>query len=137
MSQTFHFTSWKQGRDIQIFGILLIFAGSFDLIWIAAYPDYSLKVFGATYDGIIGTLVKYQHPIIHWLLGYGFFKRLSWAFFGYLAYLVIGRLSELTTQIIEEYHSTRTTMIFVSLIFGIYILLRRQVFASSRMPSSK
>lgn len=131
-----HFTSWKQGRDIQIFGILLVFAGSMDLIWIAAYPDYALKIFGTTFTGLAGVFVKYQHPIIHWALGYGFFTRQRWALWGYLAYLGIGCISELTTQFIEGYHSTRTTMILVSLLFGTYILFRRQVFSSSRAPAS-
>jgi len=125
------FTSWKKGRDIQIFGILLIFAGSMDLIWIAAYPEYALKVFGTTFAGTTGFIVKYQHPVIHWILGYGFFTRKRWAFWGYLTYLGIGCLSEFTTQIIEGYHPTRTTMILVSLVFGVYILLRRQVFRFS------
>ncbi len=135
-SQAAPFTSWNQGRDIQIFGILLIFAGSMDLIWIAAYPDYALTVFGTTFTGITGVLVKYQHPVIHWILGYGFFTRKGWAYWGYLAYLGLGCLSELTTQMIQGYHSTRTTMILVSLLFGAYILFRRHVFSSSRTLSA-
>ncbi len=126
-----YFTSWKQGRDIQIFGILLVFAGSMDLMWIAAYPDYALKVFGTTFTGLAGIFVKYQHPLIHWALGYGFFTRQRWTLWGYLIYLGIGCFSELTTQFIEGYHSTRTTMILVSLLFGVYVFFRRQVFASS------
>ena len=128
-SQSAVFTSWKQGRDIQIFGILLIFAGSMDLIWITAYPDYQLKVFGTTFTGIAGVMVKYQHPVIHWILGYGFFRRQYWAFCGYLIYLVLGCFSEISTQLIEGYHSTRTTMIIISLIFGMYVLVRRYVFS--------
>lgn len=131
-----HFTSWKQGRDIQIFGMLLVFAGSMDLIWIAAYPDYALKIFGTTFTGLAGVIVKYQHPLIHWTLGYGFFTRQRWALWGYLAYLGIGCISELTTQFIEGYHSTRTTMILVSLLFGAYVLLRRSIFQPSSRPLS-
>ncbi len=130
------FTSWKQGRDIQIFGILLVFAGSMDLIWIAAYPDYALKIFGTTFTGLAGVFVKYQHPIIHWTLGYGFFTRQRWALWGYIAYLGIGCISELTTQFIEGYHSTRTTMILVSLLFGAYVFLRRSTFQHSPRPLS-
>ena len=111
-----------------------MFAGSMDLLWIVAYPDYALKVFGATFGGITGAFVKYQHPIIHWVLGYGFFTRTRWALFGYLAYLGLGCLSELTTQLVEGYHFTRTTLIFVSLIFGVYVFLRRAVFTSLAPP---
>ena len=70
----------RTGQDIQLFGILLILTGIFDLIWIAAYPHYSLKIFGTTFRGWAGEFVKYQHPAIHWILGYGFFKRHMWAF---------------------------------------------------------
>jgi hypothetical protein len=123
-----HSTFWKQGRDIQIFGILLIVAGSIDLIWIAAYPNYALKVFGTTFDGVTGEFVKYQHPLIHWILGYGFWKQRLWAFYGYLVYLGLGCLSEVVTQLTAGFHSTRTTMIVVSLLVGWYVLYRKSVF---------
>jgi hypothetical protein len=121
----------SSGRDIQILGILLILAGTFDLMWIAAYPQYALKVFGTTFSGWAGEFVKYQHPVIHWALGYGFLKKQLWAFWGYLVYLGIGCLSELTTQVVEGFHTTRTTIILISLLFGGYILLRRPAFLSS------
>jgi hypothetical protein len=78
---------WKNGWDIRVFGILLVVAGVFDLVWISAYPNYALKVFGTTFEGLTGEFVKYQHPVIHWILGYGFWRQRRWAFFGYLAYL--------------------------------------------------
>lgn len=121
----------SQGRDIQIFGILLLLAGTLDLVWIATYPHYALKIFGTTFSGWAGEFVKYQHPFIHWVLGYGFLKKHLWAFWGYLFYLGLGCLSELTTQVVEGFHTTRTTMILVSLLFGCYIFLRRAVFLSS------
>lgn len=124
------------GRDVQILGILLILAGTFDLMWIASYPHYALKVFGTTFNGWAGEFVKYQHPGIHWALGFGFWRRQIWAFWGYLVYLGIGCLSELTTQVVEGFHSTRTTMIVTSLLFGSYIFLRRLAFVSSPSPSS-
>ncbi|MGP0591617.1 hypothetical protein ACTRXD_03635 [Nitrospira sp. T9] len=112
-------------------GMLLLLAGTLDLVWIASYPHYALKVFGTTFSGWAGELVKYQHQFVHWVLGYGFLKKTLWAFWGYLLYLGLGCLSELTTQVIEGFHSTRTTMNLVSLIFGCYIFLRRDVFLSS------
>ncbi len=42
----------RTGQDIQLFGILLILIGIFDLIWIAACPHYSLKIFGTTLQGM-------------------------------------------------------------------------------------
>ncbi len=74
----------SQGRDIQIFGMLLLLAGTLDYVWIATYPHYALKVFGTTFSGWAGEFVKYQHPFIHWVLGYGFLKKHLWAFWGYL-----------------------------------------------------
>ena len=50
---------------------------------------------------------------------------------GYLIYLSLGCLSELTTQVVEGFQSNRTTMILVSLLFGCYSLLRREMFLSS------
>ena len=122
---------WKNGWDIRVFGILLVVAGVFDLVWISAYPNYALKVFGTTFEGLTGEFVKYQHPVIHWILGYGFWRQRRWAFYGYLAYLGLGCLSEVVTQMIGGFHSTRTTMIVVSLLFGSYILFRRSAFYSS------
>jgi len=122
---------WKNGWDIRILGILLVVAGVFDLVWIAAYPNYALKVLGTTFEGLTGEFVKYQHPVIHWILGYGFWRQRRWAFYGYLVYLGLGCLSEVVTQMIDGFHSTRTTMILVSLIFGSYIVLRRSAFCPS------
>ena len=122
---------WGKAWDIRIFGILLIVAGMLDLVWISAYPNYALKVFGTTFEGVTGEIVKYQHPLIHWILGYGFWRRQLWAFYGYLLYLALGCLSEVGTQLVGGFHSTRTTMIVVSLVFGSYILFRRSAFHHS------
>ncbi len=97
-----------------------------------SYPDYALKVFGTTFSGWQGALVKYQHPVIHWAIGYGFLYCQRWSYFAYLAYLGLACASEITTQIIEGYHVTRTTMIIVSMFFGLYIFSRRHIFLTSR-----
>ena len=124
---------WRRAWDIRIFGILLVVAGVFDLVWISAYPNYALKVFGTTFEGVTGEIVKYQHPLIHGLLGYGFWRQRLWALYGYLLYLALGCLSEVVTQLIGGFHSARTTMIVVSLVFGSYILFRR----SALYPSNQ
>lgn len=99
-----------------------------DFMWIASYPHYALKVFGTTFDSWLGEIVKYQHPFIHGLIGYGFWKQRLWAFYGYLIYLGLGCLSEVVNQIVGNFHATRTTMILISLLFGGYIILRRPAF---------
>ena len=116
------------GTDIRIFGILFVVAGITDLIWILSYPEYALKVFGTTFAGWTGVFVKYQHPVIHWMIGYGFWHRRRWALWGYLAYLLMACLSETVNQVVFSFNATRTTMIMVSLVFGTYIVARRNVF---------
>ena len=131
LASIFREKSW----DIRIFGILLIVAGVFDFIWISAYPNYALKVFGSTFGGLAGEIVKYQHPVIHGLLGYGFWRQRLWAFYGYLLYLALGCLSEVVTQLVGGFHSTRTTMIVISLMFASYIVCRRSAFHGSSLPT--
>jgi hypothetical protein len=126
---------WEKAWDIQMFGLLLVVAGVFDCIWISAYPNYALKVFGSTFGGVTGEIVKYQHPVIHGLLGYGFWRQRLWAFYGYLLYLSLGCLSEVVTQLVGGFHSTRTTMIVVSLMFASYIVCRRSAFHRSSLPA--
>ncbi|GJL57112.1 MAG: hypothetical protein NPIRA02_42440 [Nitrospirales bacterium] len=123
---------FTHGRDIRLLGILFVISGTIDLFWIMSYPDYALKVFGHTYHGWQGAFVKYQHPIIHWAIGYGFWYRQQWAYWAYLGYLTLACLSEVTTQLIEGYHPTRMTMIIVSVLFGAYIISRKNIFQASK-----
>ena len=122
------------GTDIRALGILFVISGLIDFFWIVSYPDYALKVFGTTFRGWLGELVKYQHPVIHLAIGYGFWKTKKWAYYTYLGYLTLACLSEITTQMVQGYHPTRTTMIFISILFGIYIIWRRPVFGASIAP---
>lgn len=125
----------EKAWDIRMFGLLLAVTGVFDLIWISAYPNYALKVFGSSFEGVTGAFVKYQHPLIHGLLGYGFWRQRLWAFYGYLFYLALGCLSEVVTQPVGGFHSIRTTMIVVSLVVGSYIVYRRSAFHPSTQPA--
>ena len=118
----------SRGTDIKILGILFVLSGGIDFFWILSYPDYALKVFGTTFDGWAGALVKYQHPVIHWVIGYGFWNLRRWSFWGYLAYLGLACVSETINQVVLGFNTTRTSMIIVSLLFGTYIMARRHVF---------
>ena len=104
---------FASGIDIRVLGLLFIISGIIDFFWILSYPNYALKVFGTTFNGWPGLFVKYQHPVIHWAIGYGFIKRRLWAFATYLVYLCLACLSEITTQVVEGYHPTRTIMIVI------------------------
>lgn len=127
-------TSMRQamatGYDIKALGLLFLASGCLDLVWILSYPEYALKVFGTTFPGWAGELMKYQHPVIHWIIGYGFWHTRRWAFWSYLIYLAIACLSEIMNQVVLGFNQTRMTMIIISLFFGWYILFRRKVFAS-------
>ena len=126
-TQPFTFLNFR-GKDIKILGLVFMISGFIDLIWILSYPEYALKIFGTTFEGWVGTLVKFQHPSIHWAIGYGFWNRRHWAFLGYLVYLVLACLSEITNQLVLGFNATRTSMIIASLLFGAYIVARRDVF---------
>ncbi|MEC9005477.1 MAG: hypothetical protein VX564_00945 [Nitrospirota bacterium] len=118
----------SRGKDIKILGLVFVISGFIDLIWILSYPEYTLKIFGTTFEGWVGALVKFQHPIIHWAIGYGFWHQRHWAFLGYLVYLVLACLSEVTNQLILGFNEIRASMIIASLLFGAYIVARRNVF---------
>ncbi|NKB80620.1 MAG: hypothetical protein GKS05_01725 [Nitrospirales bacterium] len=118
----------RSGVDIRILGLLFIASGWIDLFWILSYPNYALTVFGATFEGWGGTLIKLQHPCIHWIIGYGFWNTQRWSYRLYLWYLGLACMSEITTQLFHGYHPTRTTMIVVSVLFGSYIIARHRVF---------
>ena len=122
---------FSSGIDIRLLGILFVISGVIDFFWILSYPNYALKVFGTTFNGWIGELVKYQHPVIHLIIGYGFWKTKKWAFCTYLVYLTLACMSEITTQMVQGYHPTRTTMVIISILFGLYIVWRRNIFQSA------
>ena len=122
---------FSSGIDIRLLGILFVISGVVDFFWILSYPNYALKVFGTTFTGWIGAFVKYQHPVIHLAIGYGFWKTKKWALYTYLVYLILACLSETTTQLVQGYHPTRTTMIIISILFGFYIVWRRKIFSSA------
>ena len=121
-------TAFASGIDIRLLGILFVLSGVIDFFWILSYPNYALKVFGTTFTGWTGEMVKYQHPVIHLAIGYGFWKTKKWALYTYLVYLTLACMSEITTQMVQGYHPTRTTMIIISIIFGLYIVWRRHIF---------
>lgn len=122
------FSSISKGQDIQFLGFLFVVSGIIDLFWILSYPEYALKVFGTTFDGWAGELVKFQHPLIHWTIGYGFWQRRLWAWWGYLGYLLMACASETINQVVLGFNSTRTAMIIISLLFGAYIVARKCIF---------
>ncbi len=119
---------FHKGVDITILGSLFLLSGIIDLIWILSYPHYALTVFGTTFSGWVGEFVKFQHPILHLVIGVGFIQRRPWALWTYMVYLGLAVCSEVITQMIQGYHPLRTNMIILSLAFGLYIFFRRRQF---------
>lgn len=122
---------WTRAIDIRMLGILFVVSGLIDLLWILSYPDYALKVFGTTFGGWVGEAVKLQHPLIHVVIGLGFFTTRRWALWGYLAYLALACASEIVTQVVVGFHPVRMTMILISLAFAAYVVARRHAFHSN------
>jgi hypothetical protein len=50
------------GRDIQLIGGLFLIVGTVDLVIIALFPAYALKLFGAAVSGPGSFLVKLHAP---------------------------------------------------------------------------
>lgn len=116
------------GADIRAFGLLFVLSGAIDLVWILSYPAYALSVFGMRFDGTVGWAVKLQHPVLHGIIGWGFFRLRRWAFGMYLGYLCVACTSEVVTQLVHGYHPLRTSMILLSGLFAVYVIARRRVF---------
>lgn len=118
----------RGGADIRAFGLLFVLSGAIDLAWIVSYPAYALTVFGLRFDGAVGWAVKLQHPVIHGMIGWGFFRLRRWALWVYGAYLGLACASEIVTQLVDGYHPLRTSMILLSGLFAGYVVARRRVF---------
>ena len=121
-------TWWASGDDIRWVGWLFLASGVIDLVWILSYPAYQLKVFGLTFGGTVGWMIKLQHPVIHWGIGWGFLRTRLWAWWGYLVYLLVACTSEIVTQLVDGIHPVRVSMIGISVAFAAYIVMRRHIF---------
>jgi len=128
----------QTGRDIKLLGGLFLIVGVFDLIVIALYPDYALKIFGATLSGPAGVLIKLQSPALHLAIGYGFLFLRPWAWGLSLAYAGFGIASEALNQMAWGFSAIRSTFMATTLLFACYLLWRRELFADDEAaPSGK
>jgi hypothetical protein len=53
--------------------------GTVELVIIALFPSYALKLFGTAVTGLGAFLVKLHSPAIHLLIGHGFLWLRPWA----------------------------------------------------------
>ncbi|HSL02154.1 MAG TPA: hypothetical protein VK901_01270 [Nitrospiraceae bacterium] len=116
------------GRDIQLLGGLFLIVGTVDLVIIALFPAYALKLFGTAVMGPASFLVKLHSPVVHLLIGYGFLWLRPWAWGLALAYAGFGIVSESMNQFAFGFHVVRSGFIATTALFIIYLFWRRHLF---------
>jgi hypothetical protein len=125
------------GRDIQLIGGLFLIVGTGDLVIIALFPDYALKLFGAAVTGPASFLVKLHTPIVHLLIGYGFLWLRPWAWGLALAYAGFGVVSEAMNQLTFGFSQIRSGFIATTLLFASYLIWRRAAFIDESMSENR
>ena len=125
------------GRDIQLLGGLFLIVGTVDLVIIALFPAYALKLFGAAVTGPASFLVKLHSPAVHLLIGYGFLWLRPWAWGLALAYAGFGLVSETMNQLTFGFSSIRSGFMVSTLLFACYLTWRRTSFIDPTMPENR
>ena len=125
------------GRDIQLIGGLFLIVGTGDLVIIALFPDYALKLFGAAVTGPASFLVKLHTPVAHLLIGYGFLWLRPWAWGLALTYTGFGLVSEAMNQLTFGFSQIRSGFMVTTLLFASYLVWRRAVFIDESMSENR
>jgi hypothetical protein len=125
------------GRDIQLIGGLFLIVGTVDLVIIALFPDYALKLFGAAVTGPASFLVKPHTPVAHLLIGYGFLWLRPWAWGLALTYTGFGLVSEAMNQLTFGFSQIRSGFMVTTLLFASYLVWRRAVFIDESMSENR
>lgn len=111
-----------------LIGVLLIANGFIDLYIILDHPEYALKFFGQSFQGVAGWVVKIQSPILHTVIGYGFLRLKKWSYLLYMAYALFGMANALTNLYLLGPGKIRNIFIVSLFFFTLYIYLRRKAF---------
>jgi hypothetical protein len=106
-----------------------------DLVIIAMFPAYALKLFGTAVTGPSAFLIKLHFPAVHLLIGYGFVFLRPWAWGLAVAYWGFGIVGEIVNQIAFGFHPVHTGFIGSTLLFLSYLLWRRTLFSDSPRES--
>lgn len=125
------------GRDIQLLGGLFLIIGTVDLVIIALFPAYALKLFGTAVTGPASFLVKLHSPAVHLLIGYGFLCLRPWAWGLALAYAGFGLVSETMNQMTFGFNSLRSCFMAATLLFASYLIWRRDAFIDEFAPEDR
>lgn len=119
------------GLDIKLFGGLFLIVGAVDLVIIALFPDYRLKLFGTEVSGPGSFPVKLHSPAVHLLVGYGFLWLRPWAWGLAMAYAGFGIVSEHMNQLSFGFHIVRSGFMLTTALFAIYLYRRRTLFTDA------
>ncbi|TKB94079.1 MAG: hypothetical protein E8D41_05930 [Nitrospira sp.] len=125
------------GRDIQLIGGLFLIVGTIDLVIIALFPAYALKLFGTAVTGPASFLVKLHAPAVHLLIGYGFLWLRPWAWGLALAYAGFGLVSEAMNQLAFGFSQIRSGFMATTLLFAFYLVWRRTTFIDEAMSENR
>jgi hypothetical protein len=125
------------GRDIQLIGGLFLIVGTIDLVIIALFPAYALKLFGAPVTGPGSFLVKLHAPAVHLLIGYGFLWLRPWAWGLALAYAGFGVVSEAMNQLTFGFSQIRSGFMVTTFLYASYLIWRRTAFTDESMSKNR
>jgi hypothetical protein len=116
------------GLDIKLLGGLFLIVGAVDLVIIALFPAYALKLFGSAVTGPASFFIKLHSPAVHLLIGHGFLWLRPWAWGLSIAYAGFGMASEVMNQLAFGFHVVRSGFIATTALFVIYLYWRRHLF---------
>jgi len=113
--------------DIQIIGLLFLFAVYSDLYIIQTRPGYELKILGSTLPGTWGILAKAQSPILHGLIAVGLIRLKRWGLLVYSVYAAWGIVNALVNlAVLPGPHRIRIIFIVSLAVFTAYLWWRRR-----------
>lgn len=115
--------------DIYGLGVIFLLNLVMDTYLILANPQYALPLFGQRFDGVLGWAAKFQSPVIHGLLGYGFLTRRRWGYVLYMFYAAVGLASATVNLAVFGYGRIRMIFIVSLVLITAYVYARRRVFA--------
>jgi hypothetical protein len=121
-------TDARPPYDIYTIGVVFLLNVAMDTWLIVKNPQYALPLFGTTFTGSLGWLVKIQSPILHGVLGYGFLRRRRWGYWLYMAYAAFGLSSALVNLATFGFGRIRMIFIVSLTLITAYIFTRRRVF---------
>jgi hypothetical protein len=115
--------------DLTVFGILFLLSAPMELGSIISTGwQYPVKFFGVVTDGTARLILLWAQPLLHLVIGYGFLKLRTWAWYVALFYAADTLTSTVLGFALEGFGKVR--MIFLVLLtpFVIYLIMRRGYF---------